>query len=263
MAKKRTRQQISGAESNGALMKLFKDWVVNPLHKEDFGFDFDIQLTSSIDEKAQDVSEINFYVQNKSSINSQKDKAVEDLKVDDWVLYLGQRRPVLIVKYDIPNEEFYWEIAQDYLWDVIEKKDANWRRKKTKRIVLTKKIDNLGEVKNTILNSQKRITRHHSLNLSIGEGIKIDERDLSGLARISGKFLDEYKALTLMESYLARKNGDREESRELLINVYKSPKNDEAKIRAIIGIIFSLSIADRQQNKRIVELANEAIYTKE
>jgi len=262
MVKKRTIQQKLEDESKGVLLTLFKDWIVNALNK-DFGFDFEVRLTSPIDEKSQEVSEISFYVQNKSSIKSKDEKAVEDLSVDDWALYLGQRIPVLIVKYDASNKKFYWEIAQDYLWDVIEKEDPDWRRQKTKRIALTKEISQLNEIKNAIIISQKRITRHHSLNLGIGEGIKISGQDLSELTRIKEKSLDEYKALSLRESYYARKKGDRETSFKSLMDVYNSPKNDETKIRAIIGIIFELNIADLAQNKQIVTLANEAIRLSE
>jgi hypothetical protein len=258
MVKKRKIQQKSEAESKGVFLTLFKDWIVNPLDN-DFGFDFDVRLTSPIDKKTQEVSEISFYVQNKSSINTEIDKAVEDLSIDDWILYLGQRIPVLIVKYDISKKLFYWEIAQDYLWDVIEKEDPNWRRQKTKRIILTKIINDLDEIKRAILASQARITRHHSLNLGIGEGIKVDEEDLYELTRTREKLLDEYKALSLKESYFKSKAGEKEKSFELLMEVYNSPKNDENKIRAIIGIIYELNIADFEQNKQIVTLADEAI----
>ena len=106
MVKKRKIQQKSEDESKGVFLTLFKDWIVNPLDN-DFGFDFDVRLTSPIDEKTQEVSEISFYVQNKSSINTKIDKAIEDLNVDDWILYLGQRIHVLIVKYDITKKIFY------------------------------------------------------------------------------------------------------------------------------------------------------------
>ena len=260
MTKKRTIQQKSEDESKGVFMTLFKDWIVNPLDN-DFGFDFDVRLTSPIDKKIQEVSEISFYVQNKSSINTEIDKATEDLDVDDWKLYLGQRIPVLIVKYDISMKLFYWEIAQDYLWDIIEKENPNWSRQITKRITLTKTINDLDDIKRAILASQARITRYHSLNLAIGEGIKVDEEELRELTRIRG--LDEYKTLSLKESYFKRKAGKKEESLELLIDVYKAPKKDENKIRAIIGIIYRLNKVDSEQNKRIVNLSYEAIKLSE
>jgi hypothetical protein len=262
MVKKRKIQQKSEDESKGVLITLFKDWIVNPLDN-DFGFDFDVRLTSPIDAKTQEVSEISFYVQNKSSINTKIDKAIEDLNVDDWTLYLGQRIPVLIVKYDISKKLFYWEIAQDYLWDVIEKEDPNWSRQTTKRITLIKTINDLDEIKRAIFASQARITRHHSLNLAIGEGIKVDEEDLHELTKIRGKFLDEYKTLSLKESYLKSKAGEKEKSFELLMDVYNSPKNDENKIRSIIGIIYELNKVDFEQNKRILTLSDEAIKLSE
>lgn len=221
--KKRTIQQKSEDESKGALLTLLKDWIVNPLDN-DFGFDFEAILTNPLDGETQEVSEISFYIQNKSSIKSHKEKAIEQLNTDDWELFLGQRIPVLIVKYDIPKQEFYWEIAQDYLWDTIEKEDPNWRRQKSKSIKLTKKIKNLKEIKDAIIASQKRITRYHSMDLGIGEGIQIDPRDLSKLAKVRERALDEYKILSLKESYYLSKAGDREAAVKLLTDVYESQK---------------------------------------
>ncbi len=258
MVKKRKIQQKCEAESKGMLLAILKEWIVNPL-ENDFGFDFEVRLTSPIDDETQQVSKISFYIQNKSSINSEKEKAVEDLGIDDWILFLGQRIPVLITKYDVITKEFYWEIAQNYLWDTIEKQDKNWRRKKYKRITLTNKIKNLDKLKDAIILSQKRITRYHSLNLGIGEGIIINEKELDYLARIRKKNLDEYKFISLKEAYYARKSGNRQASIESLMNVYNSPNPDEAKVRAIIGIIFGLNVVDLKENPKIVAFANEAI----
>jgi hypothetical protein len=205
------------------------------------------------------VSELSFYVQNKSSINSLNEKAIEDLDTDDWLLFLGARVPVLIVKYDISSKEFYWEIAQNYLWDSIEREDPNWRRQKSKRIILTKKIDDLNELRDAIIASQKRITRYHSMNLDIGEGIRVNQQDLSELAKVRARALDEYKILSLKESYYLRKAGNTQASTKMLIDVYNSPKNDEAKLRAIIGLIFELNITDLGENEKAFHLANEAV----
>src|SRR4030042_428026 len=258
MVKKRKIQQESEAESKGALLTAFKEWIVNPLDN-DFGFDFEVRLTDRIDKETQGVSEISFYIQNKSSIHSHDEKAVEDLGIDDWILYVGQMIPVLIVKYDVREKVLFWEIAQTYLWDTIEKDDANWKNQKTKRITFLKKVNNLDDIKAAILSAQKRITRYHSLNLGIGEGISINEKDLKKVSVARTKFLDEYKALSLKESYLERKKGNIEKSIQVLQEVYDSPKNDEAKVRAIIGLIYELNVAVMDENKQIVIIGDEAI----
>jgi len=129
MTKKRILQQQLEAESKGLFMALFKDWIVNPL-ENDFGFDFDVRITEPIDEKSSTVSDISFYVQLKSTLISKDQKVFEDLEIDHWKLYLGQRIPVLIVKYVKSTNLFYWDIAQSYLWDIIEKNDPNWKRNK-------------------------------------------------------------------------------------------------------------------------------------
>ncbi len=258
MSKKRTIQQISETEAKGKLISLLSEWIVNPL-ENDFGIDFEVRIADNIDSKMQEVSEISFYIQNKSSINSQNEQAVEDLDMDDWELYLGQRIPVLLVKYDVNEKLFYWGVTQDYAWDVLDKMDSNWKRQKFKRILLTKKLTDLNILKKAITESQKKITRHHSLNLGIGEGISITQEDLLELKKHKEKNLLEYKALTLQESYYELKKGNRDRSTQLLKDVYNTPKEDESKIRAIIGIIFDLNIVILEENKQIVFLAEEGI----
>lgn len=258
MPKKRTIQQKAEAKAKGELKSLLSEWVVNEL-SNDFGIDFEVRIADDISHKTQEISEISFYIQSKSTIKSKINKAEEDLSIKDWKLYLGQRIPVVLLKYDINQRTFYWEIIQEYAWDVLDKEDPNWKRKRTKRIVLYKKLGNLDELKKAVINAQNRITRFHSLNLGIGEGIKITEDDLTELEKSKDKLLFEYKALTLKESYLELKKGNSDKSFQLLMDVYNSPKNDEAKIRAIIGIIFEFNIAKPEENQKIVALANEAI----
>lgn len=186
------------------MKSLLSEWVVNEL-SNDFGIDFEVRIADDISHKTQEISEISFYIQSKSTIKSKINKAEEDLSIKDWKLYLGQRIPVVLLKYDINQRTFYWEIIQEYAWDVLDKEDPNWKRKRTKRIVLYKKLGNLDELKKAVINAQNRITRFHSLNLGIGEGIKITEDDLTELEKSKDKLLFEYKALTLKESYLELK----------------------------------------------------------
>lgn len=97
------------------------------------------------------------------------------------------------------------------------------------------------------------------MNLGIGGGIQIDPRDLSKLAKIRERALDEYKILSLKEAYYLSKAGDREAAVKLLTDVYESPKNDEAKLRATIGLVFELNIINLEENEKAIALANEAI----
>jgi len=124
---------------------------------------------------------------------------------------------------------------------------------------IRKKIDNLDEVKDAIIDSQSRITRHHSLNLSLCEGISFNKDDLSNLSSIKNKYSDEIAAITLKESDLIYKSGDTKKSAQLLKEIYDSPKNDEIKIHAIISIIYSLNLSKPIDNHKILTLTDEAI----
>lgn len=258
MSKKRTIQQKSEAESKGKLMDLLSTWIVNPL-ENDFGIDFEVRITENFDSKTQKVSDLSFYIQNKSIINFQNQQVTEDLTIDDWKLFLSQRIPVVLTKYDAKKGIFYWEITQDYIWDTLEKEDPNWKRKKYKRIILTKELNDLNVLKDALINSQKRIIRYHSLILGIGEGIKITSEDLSDLKKHKERGLQEFKALSLIEAYSELKKGNRDKSNNILMEVYKSPKDDEAKVRAIILIIFGFNFAIQEHNEKIFHFASEGI----
>lgn len=237
---------------------LLSQWIVNPL-KNDFGFDYEVRITDSGKEESQEVTEFSFYIQCKSTIHSSEKEVVEDLNIDDWELYLSQRIPVLLIKYDIPNKIFYWEIVQDYVWDILEKKNLGWRNKNYIRIKLFKKIEDMNVLKETIIKSQKRITRYQVLNLDIGEGIKVDKDDLKELETHSEKYLAEFKNLSLERAYIEAQKGNKEESVKQFLNVYNSPKDDEIKIQALVGVVSQLNVIDPEENNQIVNLSDEGI----
>jgi hypothetical protein len=97
------------------------------------------------------------------------------------------------------------------------------------------------------------------MNLGLGEGIRIDPKDLSNLQKVKERALDEYRILSLQESYYLNKAGDRETAVKRLTEIYESPQNDEAKVRATIGLIFELNIINLKENEQVIQLANEAI----
>jgi len=141
-------------------MELLSDWIVNPL-ENDFGFDFEVRITEGTNRDTQKVTKISFYIQNKSTIHPQEDHTSVDLKIEDLELYLTQLIPVLLVKYDITNNIFYWEIIQTYIWDILNNENPNWKRQKYKRIRLRKKLGDLSILKKELINAQKRIIRYN------------------------------------------------------------------------------------------------------
>ena len=221
---------------------------------EDYGFDFNVRLTEG--EGTQTVSGQTFDAQLKGT-GKTKDENFVDLTVTDWLLYLENKVPVVLFRCIINSNIIFWEIAQDYALDKLEKEDKDWRKNTTKRICFEKVLTkDLNELKNAVRKSQARIIRNNMLLLEIGEGVgsEIEEK-----LKHAKRYDLEAKALTLVSASEAMKHGDFEKSKELLIEVYKNPKNDEPKIRAIIGLVYQLNIADSGENQKAVEICEEGL----
>lgn len=257
MSKKRSQNQRLEAKSKGELCALLSDWIVNEL-SNDFGFDFEVRITDITDNKNQKVSDLSFYIQLKST-TSDTTNIYHDLNVDDLELFHSQVLPVVLIKYYENENTFYWDIIQLFVLDTLVKDDSNWKMKKFKRLKLTKKLDNLKLFREKLIESQKRINRYQLLNLGIADGIKIDEDDLSELVNHKNKNLLEYKALSLVEAEQEFKKGAQEKGMKILFDIYKTPNDDEYKLRAIVGLIFEYNILIQEENKTIFNLSEEGI----
>ncbi|MCX6777593.1 MAG: DUF4365 domain-containing protein [Candidatus Micrarchaeota archaeon] len=259
--KERSPQQAAEALSKGKLLTLLsQQFIVNPLTNEDFGFDFDVRITTKQTDANAIVSEQSFYVQNKSVIDSDGTSVYEDLSISDLELYRKQHIPLVLTKYDIKNDVFYWEIIQPYIADVIEKEDPNWRNQKTKRIHFTKVFSqDFTSFTKEILAAQVRIIRSGYLGLGLLEGIAINKDDLSDLKRNRERNLVNFKAESLLLFQLESKKGKKEAAYEALVSAYNAPGEDEGKVRAIIGIISSLNISVPGDNAHACQLADEGI----
>ena len=174
MVKHRTQNQQLEQESRSKFSFLFSSWIVNDL-PNDFGFDFEVRITEKGNSAAnQVVTGLSFYVQLKATENEVPDYYC-DLETSDIKLYCNTNIPVLIVQYYSKFDFFVYEIVQIYVWDVIEKQNPNWHDQTTNRIRFRKKIEDVSELKNDILEAQMRIIRKSNYNLGLGEGISFSE----------------------------------------------------------------------------------------
>lgn len=250
MTKKRSKNQKLEELSRSKLRALLSDWIVNDL-PNDFGFDFEVRLCSSMDFGIQEVSESSFYIQVKASISDEK---FYDLDVDDWILFVSQKLPVVLIKYCERTDIFYWEIVQTYVWDVLEKSNPDWRKKKKRRIKLKNKLEDLELFRKYILDAQKRIVRHSVLSLDLGEGIDERERETH-----KQRFMSEYKDMSFVDASSCYQEGNRSKAITTLETIYKLPYEDKYKLEAIINWIFQVNPVNPEFNKKIIEISDEGI----
>jgi hypothetical protein len=257
MPKKRSKNQQLEAVSRGKIGVFFSEWIVNDLNN-DFGFDFEVSICDTIDDREQSVTGFNFYIQLKSSASC-SNGIYYDLSTIDIELYLSQQIPVVLVKYCEDTDSLWWEIVQNYVWDVLNRADANWKENKFKRIQFSNKLEDLNILEKEIYKSQSRINRYHFLELGIGEGIRISKEDISELTNHKNRSLEEFKSLSLIEADIHFKTGNVEETIKKLYDVYDSPNEDVYKLKSIIGLTSFLNILQNEENKKIVDLCNEGI----
>jgi hypothetical protein len=254
---RRTSSQELEKISRAKLENILSCWVVNDLHN-DFGFDFDVRLTEEESESTQIISPLSFYVQVKSS-HKIDGHPYEDLNVSHLKLYFHQRIPVVLMKYYEENDSFYWEIIQDYALDTLNKEEKDWEKQQTKRINLQNELNDVNQLKTQLIRSQSRITKHQAFLMPIGEGIKYELNDLGELSNHRKKALLEFKTLGISEADSLERIGVKSESQKLLLDVINSPEEDITKVSAIIALVWSLNLADKQENQRIVQYAIQGI----
>lgn len=257
MPKKRSKTQQLEKESRDKLSLLMNEWIVNPL-ENDYGFDFDVRFTENTKESIQKVESQSFYIQLKSSFKMEGSQAIVDLSVVDVELFVNENIPVILIKYYEDTDSFFWEIVQTYVWDILNKEDPKWKSKSSKRIYLKNKLDDLSSLKDEILKVQKRINRKSIFNLSLGEGIKYDEEDLSEISKHIERNSSEAIYLGLMAGTIYGKMGDKENCIKTNEDVYSKAKGQD-KIYAIFGIVFSLNPTIPMENKEIIKYCLEGI----
>lgn len=259
MSKTRTEQQKEGEDAKLELQKVLNRFCnVNAL-TPDFGFDLNAHLMKEVGSGKDAMSDQSFYVQSKSVIDSEDGQIYEDLTISEWEQFGSQKIPVVVFKYDKKNNEFYWEIAQDYVSDVLNRDDPNWRRQTQKRLNFSKKLDNPELFKQTIIEAQKRIIRKGYLGLGALEGLNVEGDDLSELKAHKEHELLGAKAKSLALFSQLSKQGKDDEARKELQDAYSTPGEDVGRVKVIIAWVGDYNFAIHEENLKARKLAEEGI----
>ena len=253
MVKKRSLNQKYSQKSAGKLFSLLSDWIVNPL-PNDFGFDFDIRVCGEFKDKIQEVGNLSFYAQLKSTSDPCVSHSFHDITGGDLNLYVNQGIPVVILKYYEKCDKLYWVIIQPYVWDELSKEDANWFKKATKRIKLSKILNNPKILEQDLIAAQKRIARHQVLNLGIGEGLNLNEM---GIYR--EKSLKEYRLSSLVLASEKVREGEIDKAESFLEDIIATPGDDEYILNAILNLIFQFNSLNIVNHKKILNLTEKGI----
>lgn len=257
MKKKRSINQKYSQNSLGKLTSILDKWVVNELSK-DFGIDLDVRICSEFSDDMQDVSTASFYVQLKSTNDPCISEPYHDLSVVDINFFVGQGIPVVLIKYFVKCDKFYWEIIQTYVWDTLDIESPDWSKKKVKRIKLINQLNDLQFLENQIIEAKKRIARHQVLDMGICAGISIKE-----LGSHRNKNLQEYKLSSLLLADESIKTGDFNKVKELFEDVASTPGDDEYKLNAILNLIFQKNSINLSNKDVITELCDKGITLSE
>lgn len=260
VTKKRSDDQELQAVSEGALQKELSAFVLNEL-SEDFGLDFQATLTEELDDEYQQVSSINFFIQLKASQDfGGGDTAGFSASTNDLNLYLQNPSPVILTLYDNSEDEFYWTIVQEYIWDELEERTPDWQSQgsNTVRVDKDQTFSDIDHLRTRVLEAQDRIVRRHNMAMGIGQGLQFSPDDPSELDMQIESSLQDFKGHSLVKSAEMLKKGEREGAKGQLRKVYETPEEDEGKLKALSGLLHILHPDQGQEEAlRILELAEE------
>ncbi|MHA2246302.1 MAG: DUF4365 domain-containing protein [Candidatus Hodarchaeales archaeon] len=223
--------------SRARLKFLLNEWIINDL-TNDFGFDLEVRIAQTIKSGDQVVKDQSFYIQIRSS-NTSKRAQFEDIKIGHLILWNEQTIPVVLMKYDVKQDLFYWDIVQEYVSDIIAKKNSKWKHKAFTRLRFRHKLENLDILKKQIFSCQKRVIKTKAKGISLLDAIKFSPDDLTELRSHKEKAQLEYWRASLIESMELFKGGDREISMRIWDEIYSSADDNRVKILIALGSAFA------------------------
>lgn len=256
---KRPNTHIKETRSLSYVQNVWAEWAVNKLD-EDYGVDLEVTIFEN-----NEVTDINFPAQLKSTdkINIKNDLISFSIDTKHLNYFFNHPRPFVFILFDNQNGTAYWLIIQDYVWDILNEKIANWFNQKYNTIYLPieNKIEDKTKVKEAVMNSGKRIIQENWYKLRVGEGLGLNNT-LNDIEKLE-KFEEETELKAKETKFIIFNKliyqNNIEEANNKLLDIYNQNKRDLMHLRSIIGITSLLSIADPVQNGIILKLCLEGI----
>ena len=251
---KRPKNHIKQTESFAYVEDTLKEWALNRL-SEDYGIDYDIQIFEN-----GEGTELNFGAQIKSTETSNVDREHYKYSLDREHIdcFFKQKRPILLIVYDIPSRNAFWVVMQDYVWDVLNKENPKWLNQgsSTIKLPLRNVLTDKEAIKRAVDKCFKRIAVKNFHNLSIEDGLGLNEtlEKIKGFEEKTEYVLNNHKILLAQKLAIT---GDYETVFKKLSEVYSQQKKDLPHLRAIIALIAYSNIAKEDENRKAVKLAEE------
>ncbi|WP_353635504.1 DUF4365 domain-containing protein (plasmid) [Halobacterium sp. NMX12-1] len=260
---KRSDNQRVDKRGEAHLNLQLERYVVNA-YENDFGIDFEVNLTTEADVEGDDLQQVtgeHFFIQLKSSAGFDSDESVyADLQTTHIEQYLDQPLPVVLAVYDDECEEIYWLVVQEFVWDELSQENEDWSEQTTVRIRIprSRKLTDLNRLETAITRSQNRIIRNQSRDLSIGEGLSFSPDDFTEVERQRENDRLSYRGLTLVKARQQLKRGDFDEAEESISEISESDHDDQAKVKALFMEMMRRNPAHADQALEIAEYAQKA-----
>lgn len=260
---KRSDNQRLDKRGEAHLNLQLERYVVNA-YENDFGIDFEVNLTTKADAKDDDLQQItgeHFFIQLKSSAGFDSDDSVfADLQTTHIAQYLDQPLPVVLAIYDDEYEGIYWRVVQEFVWDELSHENENWHEQSTVRVRIprSQKLTDHDRLETAIQRTQNRIIRNQSRDLAIGEGLSFSPDDFTELERQRENDRLSYRGLTLLKARQHLKRGDFDEAEESISEISESDHEDQAKVKALFMEMMRRNPAHAGEALEIVEYAQEA-----
>lgn len=133
MGKRKTSEHSLETEARHYLSFVLSDWVLIPHDEDDYGIDFSVKKTTEDGEQLQP----EFDIQLKSSESYEGENSVpQTIDTTNLEDYMRSRKPVFLMGYDQEQQEIYWELIQQYIWENYGRDPASWQEQESVTIQL-------------------------------------------------------------------------------------------------------------------------------
>lgn len=133
MGKEKPDEHVLEREAGSRLTYIISDWIINKHDEEDYGIDFVVRPTTSEGEQLGTEIDIQLKSSEEYAGDTEVSQRIDTDALDD---YMRSRKPVFLMVYERKSEEIYWELIQEYVWEVYGRDPSTWQDQQTVTIRL-------------------------------------------------------------------------------------------------------------------------------